>query len=248
MTEEQWQSCGEPEAMLSFLRNRVSNRKLRLFAVACCRGIWPLLIDERSRQAVEIAELFAEGRATRSERVAARSAGLTAVETSWQGAPANDPDAFPSWQTRASIRATAASAAQWSAARSAYDAACSSARKAWYVKAADAVAENAPVDTYALWIQSEREERTRQVNIIHDLFGDPFHRIALEPGTPNWRTDELRELARTIAAEQSYDRLPLIAKKLGEARCSEFQLMEHCRRAAGHVRGCWAIDLLLGKE
>jgi hypothetical protein len=182
MTKAEWLECGEPEVMLSFLRSRVSDRKLRLFAVACCRHIWPLLIDDRSRQAIELAERFAERHASRAERVAARTAALAAVQTSWRNAPSNDPDAWRSWRSKASCQATAASAAQWSAARSAYEAACNCARKAWYVKAAVAVVEKVvPVASSELWAQAEREEKARQVAIICDVAGDPFRSVDIGP-------------------------------------------------------------------
>ena len=69
MTEQEWLTEKHPERMLlDFLREKVSNRKLRLFAVACCRRIWPLLIDKRSQNAVEMAERFGDGLATDEER------------------------------------------------------------------------------------------------------------------------------------------------------------------------------------
>src|SRR5262249_7493639 len=161
--------------MLSFLRNRVSDRKLRLFAVACCRRIWSLQIDDCSRQAIDLAERFAEKCASRAERVEARTAALAAVQMSWRNAPSNDPVAWRSWRFKASCRATAASAAQWSAARSAYEAACNCARKAWYVHAAFAVTERVmPVASSEVWARAEREEKARQVAILYDVVGDPF--------------------------------------------------------------------------
>ncbi len=60
MTKAEWLTCDDPALMLIFLRGQASERKLRLFAVACCRRVWPALRDPRSRQAVQVAECYAD--------------------------------------------------------------------------------------------------------------------------------------------------------------------------------------------
>jgi hypothetical protein len=67
VTEEQWLACEDPERMLEFLRGKASERKLRLFAVACMRRVGHLLIEKQSMEAVELAEEFAEGRVSKAD-------------------------------------------------------------------------------------------------------------------------------------------------------------------------------------
>src|SRR3954452_18898446 len=74
MSQEQWLACTPPSSMLQSPTPRggpVTERKFRLFAVACCRRIWHLMTDERTRRAVEVAEGFADSHANRRARKAA---------------------------------------------------------------------------------------------------------------------------------------------------------------------------------
>src|SRR5262245_58347394 len=80
MNEREWSACGDPTLMLNHIRERVSNRRLRLFAVACSRSIWPLLADERSRAAVEVAERYADGLASPRELARAKAVALTPAD------------------------------------------------------------------------------------------------------------------------------------------------------------------------
>ena len=68
MTEAEWLAATDPGQMFAHLRDRggASERKLRLFGVACCRAIWEHF-DERCRRAVEVSERYADGRASPAE-------------------------------------------------------------------------------------------------------------------------------------------------------------------------------------
>lgn len=81
MTEAGWLAATDPTPMLEFLRGESSDRKFRLFAVACCHAVAALLIDGRSMRAAEVAERYAEGLASRPELTAvAQSSGEADTE------------------------------------------------------------------------------------------------------------------------------------------------------------------------
>ncbi|MCI0377346.1 MAG: hypothetical protein L0215_07060 [Gemmataceae bacterium] len=77
------------------------------------------------------------------------------------------------------------------------------------------------------------------------LFGNLFRPVAADP---TWLTAAVVELARTIYDERAFDRLPKLADALEQAGCTHAGLLAHLRQPGEHVRGCWAVDLLLGQE
>jgi hypothetical protein len=75
MTEAEWLASKAPQPMLDLRRGQTSERKLRLFTVACCRGVWSMLRNPKKESAVETAERYADGLASDSElKVAAERA------------------------------------------------------------------------------------------------------------------------------------------------------------------------------
>src|SRR5215510_11370184 len=79
MNEAEWLACQYPTDMLRFIkqhrgmRRRKKQRKQRLFSVACCRRIWPLIVNDQSRCCIEVVERFADDQATSEELQAAEA-------------------------------------------------------------------------------------------------------------------------------------------------------------------------------
>ena len=66
---------------------------------------------------------------------------------------------------------------------------------------------------------------------------------------PAWRTSTATALARQMYESRDFGAMPILADALQDAGCDSADVLEHCRDPhATHVRGCWALDLVLGKE
>jgi hypothetical protein len=63
-----------------------------------------------------------------------------------------------------------------------------------------------------------------------------------------WNGCAIRRIAQGIYDNRAFDRLPVLADALEEAGCHDPDILGHCRQPKEHVRGCWALDLILGKE
>jgi hypothetical protein len=70
----------------------------------------------------------------------------------------------------------------------------------------------------------------------------------IEPGWTAWNGGTIQQLARTIYDDHTFERLPILADALEEAGCTDAAILGHCRGPGPHVRGCWVVDLLLGKQ
>jgi len=93
---------------------------------------------------------------------------------------------------------------------------------------------------------------TRESAAQADLFRDVFVNPSRGPVRANrawlaWNGRTVVKLARAVDKSQEWDRLPVLADALEDAGCADADLLGHLRSLGPHVRGCWAIDLLLGR-
>lgn len=88
------------------------------------------------------------------------------------------------------------------------------------------------------------EECRAQAEMVREIFGDSFRPLVIDPG---WLAPEVVELARHIYEARDFAAMPDLAGALTRAGCDRSALLDHCRSARGHVRGCHVLDLLLGR-
>jgi hypothetical protein len=88
-------------------------------------------------------------------------------------------------------------------------------------------------------------ERIGQAQLFRDIFGNPFRPATF---SPEWRTDTVLALARQMYEARDFGAMPILADALQDAGCDNVDILAHCRGSGPHVRGCWIVDLVLGKE
>jgi hypothetical protein len=95
-----------------------------------------------------------------------------------------------------------------------------------------------------------RGNATRDVRkaLLRDVFGNPFRPEAIETSWLTWQNHTITKLAQSIYDDRSFEQLPILADALEEAGCANPLILDHCRQPGLHVRGCWVVDCLLGKE
>lgn len=84
-----------------------------------------------------------------------------------------------------------------------------------------------------------------QGDLFRDIFGNPFRPVTLDP---EWLTSTVTALARHMYDSLDFTAMPILADALEEVGCENADILSHCRGPGPHVRGCWVVDLVLGKE
>jgi hypothetical protein len=215
------------------LKNRGSDRKLRLFAVACCRRVWHLIKRKGWQNVLELTEQYAEGAVKKKDvaKASSKAAEYYAVRI--------------------------AESARW--ASEAVDASNGNRECIYQVPYEAARAAAFAVEkseSSAKWKHSLDAELLVQASLLRCVLGYTFRSAdAPDPAWLRWNGGTVVKLAGDAYEHRS---LPdgtldpvlvgLLADALEEAGCTDADLLGHLRGPGPHVRGCWAVDLVLGKR
>ena len=264
MTEQEWLEFVNPQfdhpdhsigRLIRFLESKGSPRKLRLYVLACCQRLAHILAEaEWSSAALAVAEDVAEGHCPTSElqkyrEYAGPGGGIVNAHYSLKG------ELLPGAELAAAKERAA------DAFRCALSEDLTTQRHAtesggvYYTQAAGATGWHGDE---AIWLDelartqdrqaadaARRREIHTQALTLHDIFGNPFRPVTVDPA---WLTLTVTSLAQAIYDERAFDRLPILADALEDAGCDHADILNHCRQPRVHVRGCWCVDLLLGKQ
>jgi hypothetical protein len=225
MTEQEWLTAHRSEDMLSHLGCDVARRKLRLFACASFRRSLRFKEAAGLGNDVALAESYADGQAAFEE--------LSAV-------PAHP---FYIW-----ICGSHGDVAPWAVCNSDLDEAV----RVMVDGIAAAAGWDASDEYDKRYARAAEKEREAQTVLVRDIFGNPFRPVAFDRF---WVTSNVVNLAQSIYEERQVpsglfdnQRMGILADALEEAGCDNADILGHLRSGGDHVRGCWAVDLLLGKE
>jgi hypothetical protein len=226
MTEAEWLTATDPTPMLEFLKGKASDRKLRLFGCACCRRVWKWMIHKGSREGVRAAE---------------RLADVVASADEWERARKGTAEAWNQY-------------GEWHVYQSSRSAHYLLSNKTEVLMAVAQEVANAKwnhtKDKYSCDGDSERakatlsREKAYQHPRLRDIFGNPFRPAVVDPA---WLTSTVAALATQMYESRDFSTMPILADALQDAGCDSDDILDHCRGPGPHVRGCWVVDLVLGK-
>jgi len=259
MTEAEWLASDDAFSLLEFLRSggHLSDRKVRLFVAACCRPHWERLRDQRSRAAILAAESYADGHSDGEALLAAaRDANEACYLPDGQKAPEpalsaahlstyapHTIEAFTNPPDRARPGSGGYATEAFDKPEGFAELAC--------LSAADGAATAAGFSTTAEWEVVAGDEFRRQADLLRDIFGNPFRAALL----PTVGLGIVASLALAAYDEREFPsghleagRLGVLADALEEAGCTDPNILGHFRGTGPHVRGCWPLDLCLGKS
>lgn len=242
MTEAEWLACMDPARMLPYLGARASERTLRLFAVRCIRQAKPQFYRGWciKEEWLEIAVRFADCRATSKDLAGVRD------EVAKEGEAYHGPF---TWWAGSQLLGSVESACSESEPDDEYfyypDLAANYVACAVASERADepgGLAQNHPYVN-----DPDPDESRRQADLLREMVPNPFRNRDLLPFWHVGRDGTVLLIAQAIDNERAYDQISVLADALEDAGCPDERILSHLRSPGPHVRGCWALDHILGR-
>jgi hypothetical protein len=212
----------------SALYGNISRRKQRLLAVALCRRIAHLFPEPQCKPLIEVAERYAEGKAKRKDFIEAQKTLRPIADRINVNIYALRREDAPRYALRALLCLTHPTTRHF----------------------ADIVADScaaaagcfSPTEYSALHNAECKEQKKLVLDILPPIAVPAalVHWVAHASGTP-------KAVARALDEQKAYGRLPILADALEDASCDEEAIISHLRGPGPHVRGCWVVDMILGK-
>jgi hypothetical protein len=238
MTEADWLACADSRPMLDYLRGKASDRKLRLFAVACCRRAeeWHV---EVHRRALDEIERYMDHRSCFEELMNA----VQEVQRLWMDDFCSNPlDAGIHYATNP-FELSVFSAVRGASATIAAFLAWQAARIHWPTP------EERSDESIGVWerarASAEAAEHASQGGLLRDIFHGPCRPVHVRS---SWRDHpDVARLSRVIYEDRAFDLMPILGDAIEAAGCDSADILSHCRAPGDHVRGCWVVDAILGK-
>ena len=233
-TEEEWRSWEFLNPLIKLIDpSRYGDRKPRLFTAACVRRLWDSPHLGKHGWVAEALERQADTPPTTTEVQSVASA-LREVRLS-----CTDVMGGMYWQMSIDYP-TEPETDLWRVAWATAEAAIIAAGRQTRITAG--LPDDRPDH-----VHSAAEESTL-CDLLRCIFGNPFRSVTVDPSRIGWCSGTVRRLAQSVSEDGSFDLLPILSDALEEAGCTETGMLEHCRSTALHARGCWAVDLLLGRN
>jgi hypothetical protein len=242
MTEAEWLRCRNPFTLLAWVRQLADGRRWRLFNVACCRRVESLLNQPADMDCLRNMEHFAD-RTTPNPTPAVEALARVAYRTSLTAFPGRTAPPGTWWlvsdyldgvgRVRA-VRAVAACARM-------------TAETCWESLVAYRYTQrwrNRDEERKREAREERFHERVARATLLRDIFGNPFRRVSIDP---SWLTSTALALARGMYESRDFGAMPILADALQDAGCDNDDILDHCRGPGPHARGCWVVDLVLGK-
>ncbi len=224
MTEAEWLACADSKVLLAHVGDEAGDRKNRLLACAYCRSIGPRLAVQRCRKAVETGERFAADPSLETERARAEQLARQALSE----APRERRGSVQLLGREEVFRMMALTTVL---PRDEIKFIVSNPIRRWVPR------------TSAFYYSSFFGAVAPR--LVRDIFGNPFRPVAF---APEWHTETAVTLARQMYESLDFSTMPILADALQDAGCDNSAILYHCRGSGPHVRGCWVVDLVLGKE